>query len=143
MAGVLNDLGQTILPSVFGSLNTAGLVDTMTITAETAPTIGTGGERIKGTPTNAYTSVPVSYEPLRQGRENLLAGDKAIDSHRYILTFPTHTAAGARINLNPATQRLVVNARPSPGDEPAKTFRIIGVGDVSGVVYEVVCTKEG
>lgn len=138
MAGLLNDLGQTILPSVFSSLNAAGIVDTMTIKAESAATIGSGGERIKGTATNAYMSVPVSYEPAEAG-DRIMAGDKAVSSQQYVLTFPSHQS-GSRINIDPKIHRLVVNAR---GNEPAKTFRILAVKDVSGVVFEAVCEREG
>lgn len=139
MAGVLNDLGQTILPSVFSSLNSAGLVDTMTIKAETAATIGTGGERIKGTASDAYTSVPVSYEPAQSSNTRVTAGDKSVSTQQYLLTFPTHQS-GSRINIDPKTHRLIVNTR---GNEPAKTFRIIAIKDVSGVVFEAVCEREG
>ena len=139
MAGLLNDLGQTILPSVFSSLNAAGIVDTMTIKAETAVTIGSGGERIKGTASNAYTSVPVSYEPAQSSNTRITSGDKAVSTQQYILTFPTHQS-GSRINIDPKSHRLVVNAR---GNEPAKTFRISAIKDVSGVVFEAVCEREG
>lgn len=139
MAGVLNDLGQTILPNVFSSLNTAGLVDTMTVKSESATSTDSGGGRIKGTASDAYTSVPVSYEPVTSGKR-IIGGDKAISTMQYALTFPTHTSAGSRINIDPKIHRLVVNAR---GNEPAKTFRIIAVQDVSGVVFECICEREG
>ncbi len=138
MAGVLNDLGQTILPSVFSSLNSAGLVDTMTIKAETASSVDSGGGRVKGTASDAYTSVPVSYEPAQKSSSRVTVGDKSISTQQYILTMPTHQS-GSRINLDPKSHRLIVNAR---GNEPAKTFRIISIGDVSGVVFEVVCERE-
>jgi hypothetical protein len=139
MNGILDELGQDVIPEVFSSLNSAGLTDTMTIKAESATTTDAAGRRVKGTTTDAYTNVPVTYRPMRQGRENYVAGDKTIDEQRYVLKFPTYHE-GERINVNAATQRLYVDAR---GDEPAKVFRIIGVGDVQGVYYEVVCTKEG
>jgi len=138
MAGVLNDLGQTILPSVFSSLNSAGIVDTMTIKAESAASQGSGGGRIKGTATDYKTSVPVSYEPTQRGGR-INAGDKPVSSQQYTLTMPTHHG-GSRIDLDPKIHRFVVNTR---GNEPAKTFRIISVGDVSGVVFEVICEREG
>lgn len=138
MSGVLNDLGQTILPSVFSSLNSAGIVDTMTIKAETAATIGTGGERIKGTASDAYTGVPVSYEPLKGQR--VVAGDKNVSEQHYLLTFPTHTTAGSKISVDIKTHRFITAIR---GNEPAKTFRGISLGEVSGVVYELVAVKEG
>lgn len=139
MAGVLNDLGQTILPSVFSSLNSAGLVDTMTIKSESASSTDTGGGRVKGTASDAYTSVPVSYEPAQSSNTRIMSGDKSISIQQYALTFPTHQS-GSRINLDPKIHRLIVNAR---GNEPAKTFRIIAIKDVSGVVFEAICEREG
>jgi hypothetical protein len=50
----------------------------------------------------------------------------------------THKS-GSRINLDPKAHRLVVAAR---GNEPAKTFRIISIGDDQGVVFEVICERE-
>jgi hypothetical protein len=138
MPGLLNDLGQRILPSVFSSLNSAGIVDTMTIKAETAATIGTGGGRIKGTPTDAYEAVPVSYEPT-QVEKRVVTGDKAVSSLQYTLTFPTHHV-GERIDIDPKTHRLIVDAR---GNEPEKTFQFTGDRDISGVVFEAACVCEG
>jgi hypothetical protein len=138
---LLNDLGRTILPSVFKSLNAAGIVDTMTVVAESAVTIGTGGERIKGTASEAYEDVPVSYEPTAtNSTSRTVAGDKAVSSAQYTLTFPVHMNNGDRIEIDPKSHRLIVNAR---GDEPVKTFRIIRIRDVSGVVFEAVCEREG
>lgn len=140
MAGVLNDLGSAVLPQVFSSLKTAGLVDTMTIKAESATSTDSGGGRVKGTASDAYTLVPVSYEPLRNTRgARFQAGDKAVSTQQYLITLPTHHG-GSRINLDPKIHRFVTNTR---GNEPAKTFRIISVGDVSGVVFEVICQREG
>jgi hypothetical protein len=137
MAGVLNDLGQTILPSVFSSLNAAGLVDLMTIQTEGNATTGTGGGRIKGTPTSAYTAVPVSYEPTVSGKRIFVA-ERNISVQQYTLTFPTHQS-GVRLNIDPKLHRLIVTAR---GNEPAKTFRILSIMDVSGVVFEAICERE-
>lgn len=136
MAGVLNDLEQTALPSVFSSLNTAGLVDTMTIKAD-APTIS-DGRRVKGTVTNAYTSVPVAIETADKDARMWFGGDKSISTVQYLLTFPK-TQSGSRINVDPKIHRFVTDTR---GNEPAKTFRIIGIRDGGGV-YEAVCEREG
>ena len=136
MQQVVNLLGQTVVPMI----GAAAFPDTMTITAETT-TQGTGGGQVKSGTTNAYTSVPVAYKPLSAYKRAAYA-DRLVSSEGYELTVPTHTSTGTRINLDPKTHKLVVNARTSPGDEPQKTFRIIAVGDDSGVVFEVVCDKE-
>ena len=139
MAGVLNDLGQTVLPNVFSALQSAGLVDTMTIKAESAATTGSGGGRIKGTVTDAYTNVPVAVEQTGERPKGVEAGSKTVPTVRYKLTFPTHQN-GTRINVDATLHRFVVNAR---GNEPAKTYRAIATPDDNGVVYEVIAEKEG
>lgn len=114
--------------------------DTMTITAETN-TQGSGGGQIKGGTSNAYTNIPVAYKPLSSGQRAQYA-DKLVSSEGYQLTMPTHynnSGTPTRINLDPKTHSLIVNAR---GDEPAKSFRIIVVGDKQGVVFEVIADKE-
>lgn len=136
MAGVLNDLGQTVLPQIFNSLNAAGLTDLMNITGETR-TQGTGGGQIKSASPNAYENVPVSYEPNYQNSRNN-DSDRSVSLNEYVLTFPTHKN-GARINVDVKNHRLTVIAR---GNEPAKTFRIISVRDLQGVIFEAVCEKE-
>ena len=134
LANAFNTLGQTVMPRV----GAAAFPDTMTIKAD-APTIGTGGGRIKGTATDAYTNVPVTYAPTAV-EKRIFQADRPINTLQYTLTMPTHTSAGARINIDAESHRLIVNAR---GTEPAKTFRIIAVGDISGVIFEVICEKEG
>lgn len=136
MAGVLNDLGQTILPDVFAALNAAGLVDTMTVYSETNTSDSGGGFR--KTQTTAYSNVPVSYKP-NQNNYRAEQGGRVISVNEYILTFPTHDANASRINVDPKSHRLAVNAR---GNEPAKTFRIISLTDKGGVIFEAICTKE-
>lgn len=134
LAATFDKLGQSVIPKI----GLAVFPDTMTIKAESASSQGAGGGRIKGTATDAYTSVPVSYEPTQAGKR-ITSGDKPISGQQYTLTMPTHQS-GSRINLDPKIHRLIVNSR---GNEPAKTFRIIAVGDISGVVFEVICEKEG
>lgn len=136
MQQAMNLLGQTAMPMI----GAAVFPDTMTITAETT-TVGSGGGVIKSGTSNDYSNVPVAYKPLSAYKRAAYA-DRLVSSEGYELTVPTHTSTGTRINLDPKTHKLVVNARTSPGDEPQKTFRIIAIGDVSGVVYEVVADRE-
>lgn len=136
MAGVLNDLGQSIIPSVFGSLNGVGLVDTMNIVSS-AVTTGTGGGQIKSASVNDYQNVPCAYEPDRVGSRKDAAG-KLLSQQPYTLTFPTHHN-GTRINIDPAKHLLSVIAR---GNEPAKVFRILSIRDDAGVVFEATCIRE-
>lgn len=136
---VLNTLGQTVLPSVFSSLKSAGLVETMTVKTESAASIGAGGGRIKGTTTDLYTNVPVAVEQTQREPRQFEAGSRTTPSVRFLLTFPTHQN-GSRLNIDAKLHRFVVNAR---GNEPAKTYRAIATPDDNGVVYEVIAEKEG
>lgn len=136
MAGVANDLGQTIIPSVFASLYAAGIMDTMTVYGESAASDSAGG--VRRTQTTVYSNVPVTYKPSTvNGR--LIKGDRVQSENEYTLIFPTHDANASRYNIDPKAHRFVVNAR---GNEPAKTFRIISTPDVIGIVYKAICVKE-
>ncbi len=134
MAGVLNDLGQSIIPGVFAALNNAGLTDTMTVYGESLTSDSGGGFR--KTQTTIYSSVPVTYKPNTNNSRNA-QGERQLSVNEYILTFPTTSPSGTRYTVTPS-HRLVIAAR----DEPAKTFRIISIADRGGVVYEAICVKE-
>jgi hypothetical protein len=135
-----NKLGQTILPKVFGKLNGVGLTDLMDIKGETT-SAGTGGGRIRSAETNVYQNVPVVYEP-KSGAYRFEQANQITSTQDYILKFPTHAANGSRYNIDPRRHRLVVKARTAPGDEPAKTFRIISIRDVMGNIFEAECVME-
>lgn len=136
LTDIYNELGQDIFPDVWPVV----APDTMTIVAETI-TKDSQGRAIKSATANAYTSIPVTYEtlPFAFG-DRRVQGERSVSVQEYILTFPTHTAAGSRINLDPEKHRLIVDAR---GNEPAKTFRISSINDNTGAIYEVLCEREG
>lgn len=133
LAAVFNKLGQIVVPKVAA----AAFPDTLTVYADTLAQDSGGATRKTGT-TAAYSSVPCAYEPLQIERR-IEQGAKLLSSQEYRITMPTHTANQTRINLDPKTHRLTVAAR---GNEPAKTFRIIAIGDQMGVNYEVLCQRE-
>jgi hypothetical protein len=113
--------------------------DLLTVTAET-PVSDSGGGFSSSSTTNAYTNIPCAYEPL--SGSSFDTNGKLLSVNAYKVTVPTHyNNAGTmtRINLNPATHRLVVTAR---GNEPVKVFRIVSIADDMGVVFEVTCEKE-
>jgi hypothetical protein len=134
-AAVLNNLGQTILPRALAY----ALPDTLTVQGETQASDSGGGYYVSAN-TNAYTSVPCAYEPLGGARFD--ANGKLLSTNAYRVTMPTHynnAGTPTRINLNPASHRLIVASR---GNEPAKTFRIVSVSDDAGAVFEVTCERE-
>ncbi len=140
MANVLNQLGQRILPTVFGKLSGVGLTDLMdvkgTVTAQ-----GTGGGRIKAEAETVYCNVPVIFEAKESGRR-MPQGDRMTSVQEYILKFPSHNAAGSRYAIDPTKHRLVVKARRVDGDEPQKVFRILSIKDLQGNLYEAVVMRE-
>ena len=136
MAGVLEQLAETILPTVFAALDTAGVVDRMDILTATTSTDSAGGQ-IQGAYTAAYEDVPVSYDPIETEYKGT-KGEKMTSVQQYKLTFPMYDTAGLRIAVNTTMHRLKVLAR---GNEPAKTFRIIAIRDAQAV-YEAICEKE-
>lgn len=140
MAHVFNILGQSVLPKVFAKLNSTGLTDLMNVKGETN-TVGTGGGRIKSASTDVYTNIPVVFEPDNRGNK-VTQGEQLVANQTYTLTFPSHTNAGVRYNIDPKSHRLVVQARTGTGTEPQKTFRILTIEDVQGNLFRAVCVKE-
>lgn len=133
LAGVFDKLGQTVMPTIAASV----FPDTMTIKGETT-VVGSGGGIIKSAASDIYEDVPCTYEPT-QVENRLTSGDKLISIQQYLVTFPTHDAQQFRLDIDPKAHLLVVNER---GSEPEKTFRIVALRDISGVVFEALCNKE-
>jgi hypothetical protein len=135
LAAVFNTLGQDVMPLVAAAV----FPDLLSITAETLVSDSGGGYSSSSTST-AYSSIPCAYEPLSGNRFD--SAGKLVSTQAYKVTIPTHydvAGTATRINLNPATHKLVVAAR---GNEPAKTFRIVAAPDEMGVIYEVLAEKE-
>jgi hypothetical protein len=140
MANVFNELGQRILPKVFGKLSGVGLTDLMDVKGETV-TSGTGGGRIKSASTTVYSNIPVIFKPKETG-VRMMQAERLTSEQEYILTFPSHTAAGVRYAIDPKVHRLQIKARTAPGTEPAKTFRIVSIKDLQGNLYEAEAIRE-
>ncbi len=164
MSHVFNKLGQSVLPKVFAALENSGLVETMTVYTEVLSSDSGGGMRKTSSPVVAendalvyggdsllysgdqittgsggftYSDIPVAYKAGTGTK--ILEGEKTVSAVTYLLTFPTHSAAGLRYDIDPISHRLVVSSR---GSEPSKTFRILSVADRNGVVYDALCVKE-
>lgn len=136
LSDIFNELGQDIFPEVMPVM----YPDTMTVIAETINK-DSQGRQVKASTANAYTTVPVFYEPMPLSfGDRRVQGERSVSVQEYILTFPTHTSAGVRINIDPEKHRLQVDAR---GNEPAKVFRITALSDHQGVFYEAFCEREG
>ena len=134
-AAAFNRLGQRSIPSALAR----AFPDTLSVVKDTPQSDG-GGGFYSSVQASDYTNIPCAYEP--KGGTRYDSAGKLLSNAIYLVTMPTHYSLNGtptRINLNPAIHRLVVNTR---GNEPAKTFRIVKVGDDLGVVYEVVCDRE-
>lgn len=113
--------------------------DTLSVMEETT-SAGTGGGRIKSGNTYYFEGVPCIAEHIQKFGWRKDQGDKNMSTQMYLVTMPTHElATGNRIELDPAVHRLVIDER---GNEPEKTLRIVSIGDVHGVVFEVVASRE-
>ena len=134
--GVLDELGQSVLPEVFESLTGAGVVETMNILTAVGTT-DSGGGYVYATATSDFRDIPVSVLP-KGGGYRATVGDRPVSGQQYVLTFATHID-GERIDLDPQVHRLKVLAR---GNEPDKTFRILAAQDTGGVTHEVICERE-
>ena len=135
MAGVLANLGQSVIPSVFATLRAAGLVYAMDVLAETATSDGAGGQR--RTETTVYTNIPVTYE-RKELKRRTIEGGKTISIQEYLLTFPISDLSENRYEIT-AKNRLKILASDN---EPEKLFRIIAMSDDNGAKFEAICTKE-
>lgn len=128
-----------LLADVMGGALAKAFPDTLTVKQRTYTT-SASGETIQSGTTDAYTSVPCVAEPIQKFGWKKDQGDKITATQMYTVTIPCKTSAGAYIALDPDKHTLVFNAR---GSNPAKTFRIVSVGDSSGVVFEIVASIEG
>lgn len=132
LAAVFDKLGQQVMPKVARAV----FPDLADITAFANVSDGAGGQYT--TATTPYEDVPCTYEPIDIEFRRTVS-DRTVSVQEYRVTMPTHDADAVRIDLNPETHRITVQAR---GNEPAKVFRIISIGDVSGVVFECICHRE-
>lgn len=133
LAAVFDQLGQSVMPMVTAAV----FPDTMTVYGETTLS-DSGGGRVKSAVEEVYIEVPCTYEAM-QTENRLNSADKLLSIQQYMMTFPTHNGNQIRYDIDPKVHRFVVDAR---GNEPEQTFRIVALRNVSGVIFEAVCTKE-
>lgn len=110
--------------------------DRMNILAETNAR-GAGGGKVKSAAGVVYSDVPVRYEPL--GNKNRTeVGEQIASLQAYVLNFAAlHN--GARMDVRPGEQRIVVQAR---GDKAAINFSILSVRDFAGAEFEVIAERK-
>lgn len=131
--GLANELGENWHPEVAAAYFT----DTCSIKSHSV-TKSSSKAAVKGPESVAYSNVPVVYKSVNTDSLRDQAG-KLRSVREYVLTIPTHEADGTRIDFDIEIHSIDVDAR---GNEPAKSFRPISVGDIQGVILEIVCEKE-
>jgi hypothetical protein len=135
LAGMFNILGQTVIPQIAA----AAFADTCSIMVETS-TAGTGGGRIKTLEeaNAAWVGIPCRYAPIQKFGWQKEVAESAVGTQKYLVILPMYHN-GVRVSLT-SNHKIKVAAR---GEEPVKTFKIDQPpGDVQGVNWEVVATKE-
>jgi hypothetical protein len=135
LAAMFNLLGQTIVPQIMD----AAFPDTLSVMVETT-TAGTGGGRIKTleAANAAWVGVPCRYAPIQKFGWQKEMAEQPVGTQKYLVILPMYHN-GVRVSLT-SNHKLKVAAR---GLEPVKTFKIDQPpGDVQGVNWEVVATKE-
>ena len=138
MSPFLEHLGTAAAPQMFAYLSSIGAMETMDIISRTEAQAEDGALTDGAEETTDHAAIPVNVSPAGKG-DRIQTGDQISSINQYILTFEVNTPAGARINLDPKKHFLRVRARDP---EPVKEFRIISVGDATGVVFQVVCSRE-
>lgn len=134
MPGVLNDLGQNIIPDVFSALAGAGLGETVTIAREQE--VSDGGGSSRKTWTNQYENILVPPIKSKSGNK-FEAGMRLVSVTEYEITLPA-TSEGTLLDVK-VNDRIIVTAR---GQEPQRTFRIENIAHKSGVVNVATCYLE-
>ena len=129
MSDALTRIATQAVPSIAQGI----FPDRMTIVSQASSQDDIGGT-YGGTTTNAFTNVPVSYQPETTSGDREIVGDASDVKQRYVLRFPAYHN-GVRIGIDPSLHRLVVAAR---GSEPAKTFVILKPRDHAGGMWTVV-----
>lgn len=105
--------------------------------SSTSDTTDPGGGNIVGDPADSIPrNIPCRYRPA-SGREVQLAA-KVLSGTAYVLTVPAQFK-GHLVGVD-ATSQGVVAARPS--GEPARTFNVVWIGRVEGIVIQLLGTFE-
>ena len=134
-ADIFNRLGQTILPRALAF----AFPDTCSVMVETS-VVGTGGGRIKTleAANEDWTGIPCRYAPIQKFGWQKEVAESLVGTQKYLVILPMYHN-GVRVSLT-SNHKIRVAAR---GLEPVKTFKIDQPpGDVQGVNWEVVATKE-
>lgn len=101
---------------------------------------GPAGGRIKTASPIVYRNVPVECVPVLKHEGHDTINAKMLSQARYTLSFAMHFN-NRRIVIDPTSHRFQVLANKLSG-EPERIFRLVSVREMSGVNFEVECTKE-
>jgi len=120
LAGAHNAMAEA-----FASSASAMFPDLCTVRAAQATSASATGGKVRPS-TSVHANVPCLYKPLRASER--LSGEGSTGFADYEILMPA-VVADAQITVAPKHQ-VVVAAR---GEQPARTFEVVGVLNVSGV----------
>jgi len=132
LAKVFDKLGEQIVPKIAAKV----FPDSMYVMRDVLTSDGGGGQINAGQDDVANGDlIPCTYSPL--GGVKVTQGDRITSKMQYAFTFPTNQFTYL---LDVTTNdRLKVMAR---GNQPDKIFKVIVIGNESGVINEAVCELE-
>jgi hypothetical protein len=109
----------------FASSASAMFPDLCTVRAAQATTSSATGGKVRPA-TSVHASVPCLYKPLRASERGTGEGSNAFADYEIVMPA---VVSGSQVTVAPKHQ-IVVAAR---GEQPARTFEVVGVLNVSGV----------
>ena len=128
-----NRIGQSKVPQKFA----AKLPDLMNIVRTESVPDGKGGFK-KGTPANTNADpVPCFYGPDTKSAKSDMA-ESLTSVTQYIVLFAYCSLSGAAYSIK-TSDRLQVLPRGAVSEQ---IFKIIGLRNTSGLIWEAVCEKE-
>lgn len=133
MADVFNRLGERVIPSVASKV----FPDRMNILREISVSDGGGGIIKSGSNAVNPAPIPCVYEPFTDKGYKAVEGEALTSRVQYKVTFPTNQN-GESVDFK-SSDRIRVLAR---GNQLEKTFKVIGIKNDSGVIYEAVTELE-
>jgi len=131
----LQSLATGKVPAVFAKVQAKGLMFLCDISS-VDETKDSGGAVISEMPTTPFENIPCLYQPKTKSVKDELSG-KFISIVQYEVILPRYFENNL-LEIR-ADDRLNILAQD---DEPAKTFRILGIENYYGVYLKVICSLE-
>jgi hypothetical protein len=135
MAGILTDLAIYEIPSVFADLEAQGLTETLTIERRASAADAYGGQAV--TFTTLVEEIPAVREPHTNASPRYQNGGEWTTDK---FTIPAEWQFEA-VDIR-ATDRVVRLADNHLETITQRTFEVVEVRNVSGVLLELICSSD-